>query len=754
MSYNILKKNVKFSGNSSGSIENMVDNYSSQVISGSKNFQYITGSFTKFIRNVELEDNIALDMGKKIFFEGNFTGDGPYIGATSFSALTIDSDDYLNVFFDKRVKFTSGSTTYVTMETGSFDLGVPISSSTHISASKFVGDGSQLSGVGSADGVNAAGIRGALSASQITFASPLQANGTSLDVSLASNRGIVDDSGLALDIGDLSSYTGALTEGEVFLAVSGTAGTIQNKKATFEWLGDRIKTNATNIDAGTLNNARLPVNISRTSFTASDHVSASLFFGDGAGITGVTATPTPAGATTQIQFNDDSVLTGDPQLVFLTGSNTLSTTIVSASGHVSASAYGGVAGTLIDSAGNFAGNNASFAEITASSVISSSANISGNAFYGDGRELTGAPLDAGVANAVVTVVNATTKTITSNANFKYDGSDVTVANGDVKAVNFSASADLQVGGHITGSGDIILGASAAAIRFDPDASTSSTVGPLIQTNAGLSTLMVDGDTTLSLQADDNLNFRVGGSSGTGTLRAQMSAIHFSSSLNITGATFNNPQGTLIDSTGNFQGNNASFNEITASSVISSSANISGAAFYGDGSNLSGIAPSFRYYYNEASMTISDTQSKFIDWKAPSGGQLSLGSLPGGKIVAASSGSIVRMTFSPSDQSSTASDGDQLLVNVTRNAEATADNARAGGKILCQASGTFDKPLSYLANDTTTINTFTGEIDFTSNFRLTGSISFDPGDILGFAVQTPGGTINECLVSITLKYEET
>ena len=45
--------------------------------------------------------------------------------------------------------------------------------------------------------------------------------------------------------------------------------------------------NASNISAGTLNNARLPANISVTTVSASTHVSASTFYGDGSNLSGI-----------------------------------------------------------------------------------------------------------------------------------------------------------------------------------------------------------------------------------------------------------------------------------------------------------------------------------------------------------------------------------------------------------------------------------------------------------------------------------
>jgi len=67
--------------------------------------------------------------------------------------------------------------------------------------------------------------------------------------------------------------------------------------------------------------------------TASANVSGAFFYGDGSGLTGVTATSAPAGSNTEIQFNADGVTAADADLVWLTGSNTLNV-----NGYISSSA--------------------------------------------------------------------------------------------------------------------------------------------------------------------------------------------------------------------------------------------------------------------------------------------------------------------------------------------------------------------------------------------------------------------------------
>jgi UDP-3-O-[3-hydroxymyristoyl] glucosamine N-acyltransferase len=77
--------------------------------------------------------------------------------------------------------------------------------------------------------------------------------------------------------------------------------------------------NASNITTGTLNNSRLPSTISVTNITASNVVSASLFYGDGSNLTNLSA----AGSNTQIQYNADGNFGADADLTWSSGSNSL-----------------------------------------------------------------------------------------------------------------------------------------------------------------------------------------------------------------------------------------------------------------------------------------------------------------------------------------------------------------------------------------------------------------------------------------------
>jgi len=115
--------------------------------------------------------------------------------------------------------------------------------------------------------------------------------------------------------------------------------------------------NASNISAGTLNNARLPATISVTNVTASALVSSSFFYGDGSNLTNLPSaaitTYNSASAGRVITSVNATTVEGEPNLTF---DNT----------------------TLV---------------ITGD--VSGSGNVSGSAFYGDGSNLTGLARDFG-----------------------------------------------------------------------------------------------------------------------------------------------------------------------------------------------------------------------------------------------------------------------------------------------------------------------------------------------------------------------
>jgi hypothetical protein len=261
-------------------------------------------------------------------------------------------------------------------------------------------------------------------------------------------------------------------------------------------------------------------------------------------LTGVTAAPSPAGSDTEIQFNDGGSLAGDPQLLFLKATNTLATTALSASGDLSGSSLrildsiftGG--NTFLDSNGNIFTANISGSgtiHVVGSASFGNDLSITG-AYFGDGRQLTGLPITNAASNAVVTVNNATTKTVDASSNFVYDGSDVIVTSGDVKATNLSASSDVLVGNALTASalhtnGGITVTSAGGDIAF-LDTNGNVTAGAIT---------MIDGS--------GPLNFGNNQISGSGHISG--SALYFENSLNLGGQT-------LVDANAN-----ASFGQLTA-----------------------------------------------------------------------------------------------------------------------------------------------------------------------------------------------
>jgi len=188
--------------------------------------------------------------------------------------------------------------------------------------------------------------------------------------------------------------------------------------------------------------------------TASSNISGAFFYGDGAGLTGITATAAPAGSNTEVQFNADGVTAADADFTWLTGSNTLAVTgDISGSGNVSGSFFYGDGSNLTNTpAGSPAGLNtqiqfnadSSFGSdadftwasgsntLTVIGDISASVNISGSAFYGNGANLTdlnasnvsAGTLDNSHLPATISVTNVTASALVSSSFFYGDGSNL------------------------------------------------------------------------------------------------------------------------------------------------------------------------------------------------------------------------------------------------------------------------------------------------------------------------------------------
>ena len=723
MSYNIMKKRAGFAGSTEGTIENIVDTHTDQAISGSKSFS----------NTVTSSADVMLSGSGKVS-ASFFYGDGSGLSGVSSDVEAQGPVESIQFHTGSGGLSGSANLTFLT-SSNTLEVTGDISASINISASSFYGDGSNLTDI------TASNISGQLSASQISFASPLSNSAGNLTAKTDINRLIsADASGIHLNttVADASTRTNVNDSDKLITYNGGAFHSIQ-----FSAIESSLNIGGGNITgSNSINNAVLPTIINQSVISASTGISGAFFQGDGSGLTGVTASPTPAGANTQIQFNDDGALAGDADLTFLTGSNTLATTIVSASAHVSASEFATAGGTVIDSAGNFQGNNAFFDQITASSDISSSGDVYGQNFRGNGSTLNNVPLVQSNGASVVFIDNAGNQTITSNANFRYNGSDVFNDAG-----GFSGSADLQVGGHISGSGDlrllndgsIRLGGS-STISFDDGAGQLSSIS-----QGGTNQLTIEAHNRLTIKTDEYVIFHDSANNerlvvdyrttDPTPIQIIRTDLPISSSDFVSASSYATAGGTVITDEGNFQGNNASFNEITASSVISSSAEISASSFHGDGSALTGVGGSttFEDHIKTSSYFVFNAGTYWIPLAGnnpAARNQLDNATFQrwgGIHYVAPASGSLKRFKMiafnnSQTIYSATPSKID-IILTLSKN-DTTVSAASATGA-----------PYGHITASANTYVVASGsyglvwDIPIEGNSEFSGSNTFDPGDVL-------------------------
>lgn len=634
MSYNIMNKRASFQGTISGSIEDMVDIHTTQTISGQKTFTDLSAS-TVYVANDLTASGI---ISASVFY-----GDG-----TGLSGVTATPDgSNTEVQFNADNAF--GASSNFTFNTGSNALTVTgdITASVNISASAFFGDGAGLTNV--TTDVSASDLIGTLSASQIDYASPLTNSAGNLTLKFASaNSGLTDSSGIKLDFGGLGATPYVDTYN---VAAEDTSG--NHFKITLGTIGNNIETNATNITAGTLNNARLPSNINVTSVSASTGLSAS---------------------------------TGQ------------------------------------------------FGEITSNLVPETT-----NTFY------LGAP-DLSKRWASVNSVNSNVSGL------------AVVATGAVShrlgIGTLNPSSELEVTGNIAVSGNIEL--VGGSFFFDADGTGTGTGPKLTAGGTPANSLNIDGDDIIVLQSDSNIKFRVGTPS-TPDLHLDITTteiqayLPISSSQYVSASAYAMAGGTVIDSAANFQGNNASFNEITALSVISSSAEISASSFHGDGSALTGIAQASRtFYYLRVNAQLNSDPASFPWFLLDGSGQAN----PPNQLtrfIAPASGSVERVLYTPSIEGSAGEGfetGDTPIFFFRKN-----DVSNNINNLTMHTTASTLIPFSY-DNDTGTVNTNRVVFDtIGGNPVVTGSTNFDPGDILIFGGYNPQDTLDEIGITIVLSFDE-
>tara|TARA_R110002012_G_scaffold284212_2_gene474917 strand:+ start:169 stop:2724 length:2556 start_codon:yes stop_codon:yes gene_type:complete len=845
-----MSKNASFKGDISGTIENQVNDWDTQSIGGSKTF---TNAITS-------SADVMLSGSGKVS-ASFFFGDGSNLSNVGGSAAGSNTQVQFNDSnaFGASPNFTFGFSAQAVVNKLSVNGQISASfgvTGSQVHAVSFHGSGAGLTNLTSS------AIVGIISGSQIGLGPGLEVSSDAIQINLSSSTSglSIDTDGLQVDVATLGTDSGFDVNKKIIVQESSN----HPKQMTLNTIQSGLTIQGSQL-AGQMPTGRLPDTISVVNVTASSVMSASAFHGNGSALIGVTSTPTPAGSNSQVQFNDDGAIAADAQLFFLTGSNTLATTILSASSFVSASEYGGVAGTLIDSAGNFAGNNASFNQITASHEISSSHDIFGLNFRGNGSTLNNVPLVSSNAASVVFIGNSSNQTITTNSGFTFNGTNVLNSGGgfhgttisssantsiggnlvigssattlsadelgvldgvtagtaaaskamvldsDADITGFrqlksatdngssleitgavgvlqltlegvqyknntntstarflptgiiSASADIQVGGHITGSGDLVFAGSTSKIHFDP-AGSSATNGPSISTT-NLTSLMIDGDNILNMQGDTNIRLRVGGgSSATHDMRVDITETHLSSSIDLSASAIHfadSPSGVITSGGNTFLDNNGNIftGNITSQGNISASINISASAFYGDGSNLENVSatPQFRFHYLDCRPQQIDTSAnnaRFFNIQA--GGRANRAD-QNTRWVAPASGSIARVVFASSlstisDGSAThkIADSDTPIFFVSKN-NSTIGNADSR-MITMTGSSANMKKIDYVTdNGTISLNRVIFDVANTQP-AITGSNSFDAGDILNFQLIN-STIISNPIVSIVFKLEE-
>ena len=464
MSYNIMGKNASFKGDVSGTIENQVNDWDNQTIGGTKTFT----------NTINSSADVMLSGSGKVS-ASFFYGDGTNLSGVGGTPGGSNRD----VQFNNSGAF-SGSANFKFTAANELQVAGQISASLGVSGSEFHGDGSNLTAV-TASFVTASNVGGILNASQINLGQGLEDNSNAVRVKLtAANSGLnLAPAGVSLNINNLSTKGGYTNTDKIAVYDGATTQNLQLSvlEAALDIDGNQI-TGVNSIDPQVLPNEITHA----TKITASIHVSASAFFGDGSALKNVSTAP--AGANTQVQFNDAGSAAGNSAFTFskTTGLMTVTTgsfskisssLIPDTTDHfylgapdlsvrwANIASVGGnfsdrvvmATGSVIHRLGVGTVNPQNELEVTGTAVvignISASANVSASAFYGSGANLTNTinSIDNYAANRMLVAggdvnnIDAVTQVTFNNPNFAVDG-------------NISASIDLEVGGHITASGDL------------------------------------------------------------------------------------------------------------------------------------------------------------------------------------------------------------------------------------------------------------------------------------------------------------
>ena len=422
MAYNTLKGKVNFSNSSTGSIESMVDDYSTQTIAGVKTFSS-TVSASAFYDTTTGDPlaaaaltAIASDGAARIIVSD---GDGT---ATCYSNLTYDGTT-----LTASVSGSAAALTGIPLE--------PYKVSGQLSASNvYFGDGLQ-------DSSNKL-------AAQAGDSISVGAGGIAVD--LATTGGLAHDAG-KLKVSPNDATTKASTSDNDMFIIADSDASNATKKITATVLGTYMQ-NALTFTAPGGSDAQLQYKngsafagssnltfntdtLTTVNVSASGHVSSSLFVGNGSGLTNVNAALVPAGVDTNVQFNSGSTFSGSSNLNF---NYAAGTPVLQITGDLSASNDFAVGRDSL-----FGRDTTVIGDVISYGNVSASLNISASNFYGSGQELTDLPIGNYTANRLV-FCGAATNTLDAFNGLTWANPTLSVP-GTVSATNVSAS------GHVSSS---------------------------------------------------------------------------------------------------------------------------------------------------------------------------------------------------------------------------------------------------------------------------------------------------------------
>jgi len=240
--------------------------------------------------------------------------------------------------------------------------------------------------------------------------------------------------------------------------------------------------------------------------TSSAGISASYFMGDGSGLTGISATATPAGSNTQVQYNNGGAFAGSSNMTF----NGTTLTVA------------GLSNTGVTVLGDNSADSTTIAgaQIVLSNLSDALGSPEATTLVYDGNSIKSDEIDLKVwdlklvdytgtpANDQVAVFNGSTKTVDGSNSLTFNGTTLSITGEITASTGMSASYFMGDGSRLTGivaGGGGTPAGSNTQIQFNNagafGASSNLTFGSNVLTTQGLS---VTANTTLGDASGDTV----------------------------------------------------------------------------------------------------------------------------------------------------------------------------------------------------------------------------------------------------------